>query len=83
MGSEMCIRDSMDGFEAIRRIRANPAIREIPVLVLTAHASREDEQRSRSVGGDAFLTKPVERDVLVAALERLRARRRASAEVPG
>lgn len=73
----------MDGFEAIRRIRGTASLRDMPVLVLTAHASREDEQRARSVGGDAFLTKPVERDVLIAALDRLRARRRATAEVPG
>jgi CheY-like chemotaxis protein/signal transduction histidine kinase len=71
----------VDGFEAITRMRAHPDMKKIPVLVLTAHASREDEARAKAVGGDAFLTKPVERDTLIAVLDRLRSRARPSTEV--
>ena len=58
----------MDGFEAITLIRANPGIRHIPVIVLTAHAGRADETRAMEVGADLYLTKPVERDALLHAI---------------
>src|SRR5690606_36558572 len=54
----------MDGFEAITRMRAHEHMSKLPIIVLTAHAGREDEARARAVGGDLYLTKPVERDVL-------------------
>jgi CheY-like chemotaxis protein/two-component sensor histidine kinase len=64
----------MDGFEAITRLRAHtlPELATLPIIVLTAHAGREDEARARAVGGDLYLTKPVERDVLLGALDRVR-----------
>lgn len=58
----------MDGFEAITLIRANPGIRHIPVIVLTAHAGRADETRAMEAGADLYLTKPVERDALLHAI---------------
>ena len=65
----------MDGWEATRRIKAEPELREIPVLALTAHASREDQARAREAGCDDYLTKPVDRDLLLDAISRHLARR--------
>lgn len=54
----------MDGWEAIRRLKADPALAHIPVIALTAHAMRGDEERARGCGCDDFLTKPVDETLL-------------------
>lgn len=54
----------LDGWEVIRRLKADPALADIPVIVLTAHAMRGDEERARASGCDDFLTKPIDEDRL-------------------
>lgn len=49
----------IDGWEATRRIKADPATQGIPVIALTAHAMKEDEQKARDAGCDDYDTKPV------------------------
>jgi CheY-like chemotaxis protein len=60
----------MDGWEATRRLKADPALAPIPVIALTAHAMRGDEERARACGCDGFLTKPIEEDRLYEMLAR-------------
>jgi two-component system, cell cycle response regulator DivK len=60
----------VDGWEATRRIKANPATARIPVIALTAHAMSGDEERAKTAGCDDFLTKPVYEDLLFAKLRR-------------
>ena len=50
----------IDGWEATRRLKADPATRHIPVIALTAHAMATDEQKAREAGCDDFDTKPVD-----------------------
>ena len=50
----------IDGWEATKKIRDDPATAAIPVIALTAHAMASDEQRAREAGCDDFDTKPVE-----------------------
>jgi CheY-like chemotaxis protein len=47
----------MDGFEAIRALRADQAFADLPVIVLTAHANPENIRRAVDVGADDFLVK--------------------------
>jgi len=61
----------VDGWEATRRIKADPASRAIPVIALTAHAMAGDEEKARGVGCDDFDTKPVELPRLLAKIEAL------------
>jgi CheY-like chemotaxis protein len=50
----------MDGLEATRQVKADPATRAIPVIALTANALVEDRERAIAAGCDDFDTKPVE-----------------------
>jgi CheY-like chemotaxis protein/signal transduction histidine kinase len=60
----------LDGWEATRRIKANPVVKHIPVIALTAHAGREDQTRAAQAGCIDYITKPLERDVLLGAIKR-------------
>ena len=59
----------IDGWECTRRLKAGP-LSMIPVIALTAHAGREDQARARAAGCDGYLTKPVERDHLIATIKK-------------
>ena len=48
----------MDGYEATRRLKADPASRSIPVIAITSYALGEDEERARAAGCDDFVAKP-------------------------
>ena len=50
----------MSGYEVTRRIKADPALADIPVVALTAHAMAHEDVRAREAGCDAFLTKPID-----------------------
>jgi CheY-like chemotaxis protein len=64
----------LDGWEATRRLKANPATKHIPVIAVTAHAGREDQTRATDAGCCDYITKPIERDILAAAIKRHLAR---------
>jgi CheY-like chemotaxis protein len=61
----------MDGWEATRRLKAEPKTRGIPVIGLSAHALAEDEERAFTVGCDDFDTKPIELPRLLGKIEAL------------
>lgn len=50
----------IDGFEATRRLKADPVTRHIPVITLSAHERSEKEAEIRASGCDAYLTKPID-----------------------
>jgi two-component system, cell cycle response regulator DivK len=60
----------MDGWEATRRLKADARLARIPVIVLSAHAMRGDEERARASGCDDFLTKPIDEAALFQKLAR-------------
>ncbi|MFB7885034.1 response regulator [Microbacterium sp. NPDC056057] len=48
-----------DGYEALRRLREDPALQAVPVVAVTAFAMREDRERAKESGFDGYLEKPI------------------------
>ena len=61
----------VDGYEVCRRIKEHPAHAGIPVVMLTARKSIEDQERGATCGADAYLTKPFKSALIIETIERL------------
>jgi chemosensory pili system protein ChpA (sensor histidine kinase/response regulator) len=61
----------MTGYELMAQLRQSPATRRIPVMVVTSRAGAKHRDRALKEGASAFLTKPVQEDQLLAAVEQL------------
>ena len=59
----------IDGWEATRRLKADPATRGIPIVALTAHAMASDRKKAMDAGCDDYHSKPVDFESLVRSLE--------------
>jgi CheY-like chemotaxis protein len=60
----------IDGWEATKILRQDPATRDIPIIALTAHALADDRERASAVGFTAYLAKPIEPRAVVAEVRR-------------
>ena len=65
----------VDGWEATRRIKANPETRHTPIIALTAHAMSGSREKALAAGCDEFDTKPVDFDRLLGKINQLLARK--------
>jgi PAS domain S-box-containing protein len=63
----------MDGFETLRRLRADPVTAGVFAVAMTGFGTQDDRQRTRSGGFDGHLTKPVELEALIALLDQRKA----------
>jgi DNA-binding response OmpR family regulator len=61
----------LDGYEVLRRLRAERTCQGLPVLMLTAKSQREDREAALEGGADLFMTKPFANAEIVAAVQRL------------
>ncbi len=68
----------VDGWEATRRLKAETATRDIPVIALTAHAMAGDRDKAMEAGCDDYDTKPIELPRLLGKIEALLQKRSAS-----
>jgi CheY-like chemotaxis protein len=68
-GIELVLMDimmpEMDGYEAMRRIRAQEKFRDLPLIAVTAKAMNYDKQKCLDAGANDYITKPVEIDRLI------------------
>jgi two-component system cell cycle response regulator DivK len=60
----------LDGHEATRRIKQNPELRHIPIVVVTSYALSGDEQKATAAGCDAYVAKPFSPRQLLATLRK-------------
>ena len=61
----------IDGWEATRKIKADPVTQSIPVIALTAHAMAGDEQKALQAGCNDYDTKPIDLKRLLNKIEKL------------
>ncbi|HYA64302.1 MAG TPA: response regulator, partial [Candidatus Sulfotelmatobacter sp.] len=72
----------MTGYELMAQLRQSPATKRIPVMVVTSRAGAKHRDRALKEGASAFLTKPVQEDQLLAAVEQLMGTEAARPVVP-
>ena len=60
----------IDGWEATRRLKANAALQDIPIIALSAHAMLGDAEKALLSGCDDYLSKPLDEDLLFATVTR-------------
>ena len=56
----------MDGYEAARRIKSNPEMKEVPIIAVTSYALAGDETKARAAGCTAYISKPFSPRALLA-----------------
>src|ERR1700749_188774 len=59
----------LDGYEATRRIKADPVLKHIHIIVVTSYALSGDEAKARAAGCDAYVTKPYSPRQLLAKIK--------------
>lgn len=59
----------VDGFDVLQKMRAHPVLKSVPVLMLTAKATREDVLRGLALGANGYITKPFQVDALSSAVK--------------
>ena len=58
----------MNGYEATRRVKSNPALRRIPIIAVTSYALSGDDAKAYEAGCDAYVTKPFSPRALLAKI---------------
>ena len=64
----------MDGYEALSEIRKSNRLSDVPVIAVTAQAMPGDREKALAAGADAYVSKPVNVDVLLHLLEEYKSR---------
>ena len=67
----------VDGWEATRRLKSNPATKAIPIIALSSHAMSGSREKALAAGCDEFDTKPVDFEQLIEKVQSLANRRTA------
>jgi putative two-component system response regulator len=60
----------LDGLEATRNIKANPALKNIPVIALSSYAMQSDKDEAAKAGCDDYITKPIDTKQFISTLEK-------------
>jgi CheY-like chemotaxis protein len=60
----------IDGWEATRRLKADPSTSSIPIIALTAHALASDREKAMEVGCDGYIPTPAEPRLVLAEVQR-------------
>ncbi len=61
----------IDGYEAIRLIQSSTVIKDVPIIAVTAQAMSGDREKCLAAGAQAYVSKPIDIDLLLVEIERL------------
>jgi len=50
----------LDGLKLVKRLRADEAYRNVPIIIITTEGAEEDRQRALALGANAYITKPIQ-----------------------
>jgi two-component system chemotaxis response regulator CheY len=61
----------MDGLKLVKRVRTDPAHKDVPIVVITTESADEDRQRALALGANAYITKPIQAPQVIAKVKEL------------
>jgi two-component system, chemotaxis family, chemotaxis protein CheY len=61
----------MDGLKLVKRVRSDPAHKDVPIIVVTTEGSDEDKERALQLGANAYITKPIQAPQVIAKVRAL------------
>ncbi len=61
----------MNGYDAIKAIRANPRHQHLPIIALTANAMKGEDEKCRQIGCDDYIAKPYSKEQILSSIQRL------------
>ncbi len=61
----------MDGLKLVARVRADEAMRRVPIIIITTEGGNEDRQRALALGANAYITKPIQAPQVIAMVKEL------------
>lgn len=64
----------MNGFEVLKTVRGDAALKDLPIIILTAKGQSQDRRMAEEIGADAFVTKPFSNSHIVETVQDLAAR---------
>jgi two-component system chemotaxis response regulator CheY len=50
----------LDGLKLVKRLRADEAYKDVPIIIITTEGAEEDRQRALALGANAYITKPIQ-----------------------
>jgi two-component system chemotaxis response regulator CheY len=56
----------LDGLKLVKRLRADEAYRDVPIIIITTEGAEEDRQRALALGANAYITKPIQAPQVIA-----------------
>jgi two-component system chemotaxis response regulator CheY len=61
----------MDGLKLVRKLRADPAYEKVPIVIITTEGSAEDRRRGMELGANAYITKPIQANLVISQVKEL------------
>jgi two-component system, chemotaxis family, chemotaxis protein CheY len=61
----------MDGLKLVKRVRSDPAHKDVPIIIITTEGSTEDRERALQLGANAYITKPIQAPQVIAKVREL------------
>jgi two-component system, chemotaxis family, chemotaxis protein CheY len=61
----------MDGLKLVKRLRDDPAYKDVPIVIITTEGAAEDRRRALELGASAYITKPIQASVVIKTVKEL------------